>query len=226
KKLQLVEAHGKHLFYSFGPKTPSKQTRVHIHLGLYGKFRRHKNPPPEPRGAVRVRMIGKDKAFDLNGPNCCEILSPEKSKKLLGRLGQDPLRDDADPEIVWNRIHKSRAAIGTLLLNQGIIAGIGNVYRADILFLLKIHPERAGNSISRESFDQLWDLTVSLLNIGVKYNRIITADRDRVNKTPSRMNARERLVCYKKTRCVDCGARIRKWDLGARTMYACEKCQK
>ncbi len=49
--LTSVEAHGKHLFYSFGAKHV-----LHVHLGLYGKFRSHKVPPPEPRGAVRVRL--------------------------------------------------------------------------------------------------------------------------------------------------------------------------
>ena len=225
KRLDSVEAHGKHLFYFFGGKTKRSRLMVHIHLGLYGKFRRHRNPPPEPRGAVRVRMIGKDKAFDLNGPNCCEVLSLGRWEQIKSRLGQDPLRADAEPESAWNRISKSRAAIGTLLLNQSIIAGIGNVYRADILFLMKIHPERTGKSLTREEFDRLWKLTVDLMNIGVRYNRIITVDRSRIDKAPSRLHARERLVCYKKDRCVDCGRRIRTWELGARKMYACEKCQ-
>lgn len=225
RKLLAAEAHGKHLFYRFGARRKADHSLVHIHLGLYGKFRLHKNPAPEPRGAVRVRMIGKEKSFDLNGPNCCEILSLDKYEVLLNRLGQDPLRDDADPELVWERIRKSRTPIGTMLLNQAVIAGVGNVYRADILFLLGIHPERLCNSIERETFEELWALTVKLLNVGVKYNRIITANHEALGKTPSRLNARERLVCYKKTRCIECGARIRKWTLGARTMYACEKCQ-
>ena len=52
--LKDVTAHGKHLFYHWSPRKI-----VHIHLGLYGKFRIHSNPAPDPRGAVRVRMIGQ-----------------------------------------------------------------------------------------------------------------------------------------------------------------------
>ena len=225
KKLSAAEAHGKHLFYRFGARAADRLL-VHIHLGLYGKFRLHNNPAPEPRGAVRVRMIGSKKSFDLNGPNCCELLSKTNHKKLLDRLGQDPLRDDADREVVRERFSRSRSAIGSLLLNQSVIAGVGNVFRADILFLLGIHPERLANSLEPEEFDKLWELTVKLLRIGVKYNRIITANRSLVDKPPSRLNSRERLVCYKKTRCIVCGSRIRKWELGARTMYACERCQR
>ena len=220
KKLLDVEAHGKHLFYRW-----SRNRYVHIHLGLYGKFRLHKNPPPEPRGAVRIRLIGNEKAFDLNGPNCCELLDKSAYEKIRERLGQDPLRNDADPEKVWKRFQKSRSAIGGLLLNQAVLAGVGNVYRAEILFLLGIHPERKGNELGRQQFDDIWNLTVDLLKIGVKYNRIITVDRKSAGKPLSRLNGRERLLCYKKTLCTQCGGPIRKWELANRTMYACEQCQ-
>jgi endonuclease-8 len=224
---QTAEAHGKHLFYRFGSTGGADTSRmVHIHLGLYGKFRVHKNPAPEPRGAVRVRMIGSEKTVDLNGPNRCEILSRGGYQQLRKRLGPDPLRDDADPELVWKRIQRSRAAIGTLLLNQSVIAGVGNVYRAEILYLLGIHPERPGNRVNREEFDRLWDLTVRLMNIGVKYNRIITVNREQVDKPLSRLKGTERLLCYKKQNCYQCDRKIKKWTLGARTMYACGKCQK
>ena len=96
KKLSNVSAHGKHLFYHFG-----RSLIIHVHLGLYGKFRVHKNPPPEPRGAVRLRMIGPQKSFDLNGPNCCELMNNRQHESVLARLGEDPLRDDASTERVW-----------------------------------------------------------------------------------------------------------------------------
>ena len=153
-----------------------KEKTLHIHLGLYGKFRRHKSPPPEPRGAVRLRVVGGEKAFDLNGPTACELLSQPKVNALLNRLGVDPLRDDADPEKAWDRIRRTRSPIGTVLMNQAIIAGVGNVYRSEILFLLRIHPERPANTFSRDEFDGLWKLTVDLLKIGKRYNRIIIAD--------------------------------------------------
>ena len=228
RKLKNVSAHGKHLFYHWTPKRGASDdvNLVHIHLGLYGKFRLHKNPAPEPRGAVRVRMIGQEKAFDLNGPTRCELLPKEGYQKLLDRLGQDPLKPDADPEVVWNRISKSRAAIGTLLLNQSIIAGLGNIYRAEILFLTRIHPEQMGSSLSREQFDMIWKLSVDLLKVGVRYNRIITVDPAQFGKPIGRLKRDERVLVYKKLRCTNCNAKIRKWTLGARTMYACEKCQK
>lgn len=219
--LQDVTAHGKHLFYHWSPRKI-----VHVHLGLYGKFRVHKNPPPEPRGAVRLRVIGDERSFDLNGPTCCELIGTKQFKAIKERLGEDPLSDDACPETLWKRISRSRSAIGTLLLNQAVIAGVGNVYRAEILFLLGVHPDTPANQLSRERFDELWDLTVELLEIGVKYNRIITVDRQLFDKPLSRLDSSERLHVYKRQNCRRCNGKIRTWMLGSRKMYACVKCQK
>lgn len=220
KTLRAVSAHGKHLCYEF-----PRGRFVHIHLGLYGKFRNHKSPPPEPRGAVRLRLIGNDKAFDLNGPNRCELISKEDWAKVQARLGPDPLREDANPEAVWQRIHKSRQSIGKLLMDQSVIAGVGNVYRAEVLFLLGIHPERRGNEVTRNEFEALWQKIVELLNIGVKYNRIIIAEPKEIGKPRSRMNRQERLLIYKHKVCTKCDGHVDWWDMGGRTAYACRRCQ-
>ncbi len=220
KSLKLVEAHGKHLFYSF-----SSEIFLHVHLGLYGKFRLHPSPPPEPRGAVRIRFVGKAHTLDLNGPNQCEILSEKQVRDSKSKLGEDPLRSDADPERVWARMQKSKKPIGQLLLDQSIVAGIGNIYRAEILFLLKMHPSRPSSSLTRDEFDDLWKTSVHLLAIGVKYNRIITVDPEETDKPLSRLSSDERLLIYKKDRCPRCNSKTDKWLLGNRQMFACSVCQ-
>lgn len=225
-----TEAIGKHLIYLWGSRRKSKTVRpakiMHVHLGLYGKFRLHRNPAQEPRGAVRVRIVGQQKAFDLNGPNRCELLEPAEFDKLRNRLGEDPLRTDADPEVAWHKISKSRRAMGAILLDQSVIAGLGNIYRAEILWLLGIHPERKGVDLSTAEFDQLWKLSVNLLGIGFKYNRIITVRREQVDKPLSRLNRDQRLNIYKKSHCPGCNRPTRWWEVASRKMYACEKCQK
>ena len=214
-----VSACGKHLLYDFEGRT------LHVHLGLYGKFRMHPTPPPEPRGQVRVRAIGASKSFDLNGPAICEILTKSGVRALLNRLGPDPLRADSDPDPALQRIGRSRVAIGSLLLDQSVIAGIGNIYRAEILYLLGIHPETPGRDIAAEQLSALWDLSVDLLKVGKRFNRIITTDPRQVGKTRSRMNRRESLHIYKKSFCPRCHEQIQSWKLAARTIYACPSCQ-
>jgi len=219
RQLVNVDAHGKHLLYDWDGKT------LHIHLGLYGKFRSHRSPLPEPRGQVRLRVIGEDKAFDLSGPAACELLAGPKVKNLLNRLGVDPLREDADPEQAWEKISRSRAPIGTILLNQSVIAGVGNVYRSEVLHLLNIHPERRTSTLSRTEFDQLWHLIRDLLKIGKRYNRIIIADPEHVGKSRSRMKREERLLVYKKEFCTRCHTPIQTWTLASRKVFACPICQ-
>ena len=220
RKLQSIDAHGKHLCYQF-----SGGRYLHIHLGLYGKFRKHKTPPPEPRGQVRVRMVGQKFAFDLNGPTACEVITKKEWNAIRDRLGEDPLRNDSDADVVWQRMCRSRSAIGTLLLNQSVIAGVGNVYRSEVLHLLGIHPETPSNKLDRETFDLLWQRIRELLKIGVRYNKIIIADPADIGKPRSRMNRDERLLIYKRSVCSRCDSKVRAWTLGARKAFACPKCQ-
>lgn len=215
-----IEAWGKHLFYDW-----SGGQTLHVHLGLYGKFRLRKIPLPEPRGQIRLRVEGDERGFDLHGPNQCELISPQFREEIIGRLGPDPLRSDADPEAAWDRIERSRAAIGGLLLNQSVLAGVGNVYRAEALYQLGIHPDRPGNSLDRAEFDCLWNLLRDWLKLGVKYNRIITTDASQFGKTPGRLTRGERLMIYKKNECRECGTPVDSWICGARKVYACPTCQ-
>ncbi len=102
---------------------------------------------------------------------------------------------------------------------------MGNVYRCEVLYLLGIHPNTAGNVLSREDVDSLWSTLCSLLEIGVRYNRIIIAKPEEVGKPRSRMNREERLFVYKREKCTRCSTRIKSWLLGARKIFACPKCQ-
>ncbi len=214
-----VQAYGKHLIYNWD------RAILHVHLGLYGKFRRQPSPPCEPRGQVRLRFVGDTWTSDLNGPTACELMTSADVQRLLNRLGADPLRPDAVPERAWNRISKSRTAIGAVLMNQQIIAGVGNIYRSEVLHLLKIHPNREARSLQRHEFEALWQLLVELLRIGKQHNRIIIASPEEVGKPRSRMNQDERLLIYKKERCSRCKQPVESWTLAARKVFACPVCQ-
>ena len=220
KRLQSVEAKGKHLLYNFG-----RTGTVHVHLGLYGKFRLHRTPLPEPRGAVRLRMIGEERGFDLNGPNCCELINSKQRRELLERLGHDPLRDDANVEDLRRRIQRSRSAVGSLLLNQAVISGVGNIYRAEALFELGISPWRPGCQLSDEDFVELWSLLQHWMRIGVKYNRIITLPRSASATGLGRLGREERLQIYKKQTCTRCDSPVENAELAARKIYFCPTCQ-
>ncbi len=211
-----VEAYGKHLIYRF-----ANGEALHIHLGLFGRFRTAKKPAAEPRGAVRVRMVSNSHVVDINGPNTCEILDMDALSSLTGRIGPDVLRPDADPERAWARVRKSRTAIGQLLMDQSVMAGIGNIYRSEILWRQKVHPDTPGKMIDRPTFDRLWADAVHLLAIGVKNNAIITVD----GVAKSRSKYGERVNIFGKPACPACNATIRDFQLAMRRVFVCDGCQ-
>jgi endonuclease VIII len=197
-----TEAWGKHLFHEY-----EGERFVHVHLGIYGTFTRHDLPPPEPRPTCRMRLVGEAAAVDLVGPTRCELLDAGGRDAVVARLGPDPLRDDADPDRAWDALRKRRTPIAQVLLDQKVMAGVGNVYRAEALFTHGIDPLRPANKLTREEFDGLWQTLVELLRKGVLEQRIS-----------------ERRI-YRQEHCGECGTPVRRWDLAGRWAYACPTCQ-
>ena len=211
-----VEAFGKHLIYRF-----EAGDSLHIHLGLFGKIRKHKLPLKEPRGAVRVRLISDTHAIDINGPSICEVLNIEALMKLTARVGPDVLRSDANPDLAFKRISKSKSSIGSLIMNQSVMAGIGNIYRTEILWRQAVHPETLGKNIDRQTFDRIWNDAKALLTLGVKHNAIIT--KRGAGRFKSKY--RENFNIFAKESCPDCKGEIRRLEINGRRAFVCEICQ-
>jgi endonuclease-8 len=218
--LERVEAVGKYLFHWWeGGEV------LHIHLGLIGKFRRQAAPPAAPVGLVRLRLTGATAAWDLSGPNRCEVITPQERDDIVARLGPDPLRKDAVPQRFVDRVLRSRTPIGTLLLDQTAIAGIGNVYRAEILYLEGIHPSRRGNELTEEQAWGLWHQAKRQLELGLKRGRIVTVDPHEVGKSLRRITREEATYAYHQEGCIRCGGQLEVLPLGGRRTWACPVCQ-
>lgn len=211
-----IEPYGKHLFYSF-----EGDVLLHVHLGLYGSFTRGTGPAPEPRGALRLRMLADDGAegqwIDLRGPTACELFTPHDRDAVVARLGPDPLRKDADPERAWRRISGSRTVVGALLMDQSVLAGVGNVYRAEVLYLHRLDPRLPARDVPQTTYEGLWETLRSVMARGVRVGHILTADVAD-DTTPE-----EGRYVYKRAVCLGCGGPVRAWDVASRTVYACER---
>ena len=223
--LEHTEAHGKHLFHHYGPDLV-----VHVHLGLYGTFTDAPMPVAEPRGQVRMRMVGATYFSDLRGPTACELLTDGEVEAIHRRLGEDPLRRDADPDRAWTRISRSRAPLATLLMDQSVIAGVGNVYRAEALFRHRLDPHLPGKALSREQWDGLWADLVALLRDGVTRGLIDTLrpehDLPSPDPVPVPRSAR-RVYTYRRAGepCLVCGTPIAHASHLARNLFWCPTCQ-
>ncbi len=213
---------GKHLFHHYdgGPI-------VHVHLGLYGTFTEAPVPMPLPVGQVRMRVVGTEWGTDLRGPTACEVIDEAQVSAIVARLGPDPLRRDADPGLAWERITKSRRSIGALLMDQSVIAGVGNVYRSELLFRHHIDPYRLGRDVSETEFADAWTDLVALMKVGVRRGKIVVVRPEHDHGPPSYAPNRPRTYVYRRAGepCRVCGTPIRTAELEGRNVFWCPTCQ-
>jgi endonuclease-8 len=220
--LRRTEAYGKHLLHHY-----SARVLLHIHLGLYGKFLTGSGPPPDPTGALRLRLVGDSHYADLRGATACELLTPAERTELLGRLGPDPLRRDADPSAAYARIARSKTSIAALLMDQKVVAGIGNVYRAELLFRHRVDPFRAGMTVDASLWAAMWSDLVALMTSGVRTGRIETVGPEDRPRKRGALSREEAGYVYRRAGlpCRVCSIEIRTEVLVGRNLFWCPSCQ-
>eukprot|EP00127_Corallochytrium_limacisporum_P002107 Clim_evm1s108 gene=Clim_evmTU1s108 len=184
-------------------------------------------PGPEVKNTTRLRLIANDisRVADVSAM-ICNYGTYEYYQDVLKRLGPDPLRNDADSEAVWEVLQKKKTSIGHALLDQSIVAGIGNIYRAEILHLARIHPQTKCSDISKQQWDDIWAHSQRIMRQGVRLGRIITIREDEsAGKPLSSLKGGQGRYIYNRTSCRRCNGNVKKIDFGARFVYLCENCQ-
>jgi len=218
QKLQRIEVIGKNLFYFFGPTAV-----LHFHFGMSGAFKTFNLPGEEPKPTTRLRLVNEEEDIVAHlSAMTVNIGAADLYEEKLKALGPDPLREDADKERFWQKVSQSKKPIGLMLMDQSCLGGIGNIYRAEILFQSRLHPEQPANTVPREKFEELWSWCVLDLQRGFKTGSILTvspADAKRLGAPWTRR------YVYNHQSCGECGGPIKTWDMANRTVYACEVCQ-
>ncbi|MGI9085817.1 MAG: Fpg/Nei family DNA glycosylase [Aeromicrobium sp.] len=232
-RLRTAEAWGKHVLVGFEDVAES----VHVHLGLFGGWTIAESitgtdAEPQVVGQVRWRLRSETVTADLRGPAACELLTPDERTSLVARLGPDPLRDDADPDDAWRRISASRAPVATLLMDQSVIAGVGNVYRAEVLFRHRLPPDLAGRDLGRPAWEAVWADLRALMRDGFESGRIDTVRPEHVpevmGRDPRVDDHGGEVYVYRRAGlpCWLCGTPVRTRVLGGRNLFWCPGCQR
>jgi endonuclease VIII len=252
RKLQRVMAVGKHLGYDFG-----RDRILHVHLGLQGDFTEGSGPLPEVRGALRLRMwnaaavkkpatVGGSKPHrwyseddgtdnlapekvawvELRGPMDCSVYSQEMWEKLLARLGPDALNGDG-PERMIARVAKSKKTIGELLMDQQVAAGVGNIFRAELLFRARLDPFTPGREVAVSTLRSIWKEAGVLMKAGMVDRRIVTTKpKDRPHKKAPVLKEETHYVYRRQGRpCFVCGTKILTKVMAGRNLFWCPSCQ-
>ncbi|MFC4556182.1 Fpg/Nei family DNA glycosylase [Georgenia faecalis] len=178
--------------------------------------------PPEPRGAVRVRLVGRHGVADLTGPTACEVVTAAEKAAVQARLGPDPLRPDGDVEAFVAGVRARRRPVGELLMDQAVIAGVGNIYRAEVLYRARVHPRRLGRDVPAARLREMWADTAALMADGVAVGRI------RTTRPEHRHGDEEPWYVYHRTGlpCLVCGATVVDAEMAGRRAYWCPRCQR
>jgi len=229
-----------------------------VHLGLQGDFTEGSGPLPAVRGALRLRMwnaaavkkpagpdgskphrwyseddgtdnIAPEKVawVELRGPMDCSVYSQEMWEKLLKRLGPDPLNGDGAEKFV-EKVKKSRKAIGELLMDQSVAAGVGNIFRAELLFRAKLNPFTPGNEVEERALRSIWKDAGVLMKAAMVDRRIVTTKAsDRPHKRGPVLKEEAHYVYRRQGRpCFVCGAKILTEVMAGRNLFWCLGCQR
>jgi endonuclease-8 len=224
--IEEIDAWGKHLFYRW-----DHGHVMHVHLGLFGKFRIHTDDPPPPTDGTRLQMVSDKGTLYLSGPTDCSVIDPGEEERIVSGLGPDPLRNKTHVGAVAHMetfLSRRTVPIGAALLDQSVICGIGNVYRAEILFRLGINPHIESRDVPASDIGRLWNESVANLRRGEKSGRIVTTDPEDVGRTRRSDIARgERTYVYKRNGqpCRRCDTPIERTDMKGRKIWWCPSCQ-
>lgn len=186
--------------------------------------------PPEPVGQVRVRLLTDTVCADLRGPTACQVLDAAEVQAVIDKAGPDPLLDDspAAEDRFTAVVRRKPTPIGLLLMDQSVVSGIGNVYRAELLFRAGVNPHAPGKSLTEDTVRGLWRDWAHLLTIGVETGQMMTMDDlAGADWVLAMKNRADRHWAYKREGlpCRVCGTHILLEEMGARKLYWCPTCQ-
>lgn len=225
----ILDAAGENSLSSIGAP---RRARVRVRMSEQTTGLADEEPvwPPPVVGQVRLRLLTEVTSADLRGPTTCELQTPDEMLATLARLGPDPLVDDIaeGEERFTSVVGRKPTPIGLLLMDQSVVGGIGNVYRAELLFRARLNPHTPGREVPEDTVREIWRDWVRLLRIGVETGQMMTMD----GLTPKRWRAAmasrdDRHWVYRRAGlpCRVCGTAILLEEMATRKLYWCPVCQ-
>ncbi|NYE20204.1 Fpg/Nei family DNA glycosylase [Microbacterium immunditiarum] len=209
-----------------------RRTRVHVRMSeqTTGLPDEGAEWPPPIVGQVRLRLLTDVTCADLRGPTACELLTPDEVSAVIAKLGPDPLVDDVQEgeERFVSVVRRKPTSIALLLMDPSVVSGIGNVYRAELLFRARLNPHTPGRDVPEEVVRELWRDWVRLLSIGVETGQMMTMDGlgpDAYRKAMAHRDDRHWVYHRAGLPCRVCGTAIVVEELATRKLYWCPTCQ-
>lgn len=222
KKINSVSNFGKYLLFNLGEFT------LISHLRMEGKY--FIKPIDEPidkhEHVIFIFDTFSLRYHDTRKFGRMRVLKTEDvyNSKEIKKLGIEPDSEKLTKEYIYNSIHKKNKPIKTLLLDQSIINGLGNIYVDEVLFASSINPEKLGKDISLEECERIRvnskDIIKLATELGGSTIRSYTSSLGVIG------HYQDHLKVHTKDICPNCNNKIVKIRVGGRGTYYCPKCQK
>ena len=203
-----------------------------IHLGMSGQIRIKKKDIVQKHDHMRLIVENNNKHFIItfNDSRRFGYIDLFKKKELrehflLSKIGVEPLGRELTTEYLQNNFKKRVINIKNALIDQKIIAGIGNIYASEILYKAKINPLRKVNSLSQNDLNSIITFTKIILKKSIDVGG--TTIRDHMQPDGSLGYFKQKLQVYGKTneKCKTCNSFIVKEVISNRSTFICRHCQ-
>ena len=223
RKLEWVERRGKYLLLGF-----TENVGLLAHLGMTGKWMRIGRTQERPSHVRASLLLARDGLVLYRDPRLFGRIAVHAADSLfqlpeVRGLGPDPLVDGIDPSALYERLHRTKRAVKVAIMDQAVIAGIGNIQATDALFHARIHPAHPASSLRPRE--------VEALAAGIRRSiddtlALQTEDADEIEYVEEAGVANP-FVIYGRAGhpCPRCTTSLEKLDLGGRTSVFCPRCQ-
>ncbi len=214
--------------------TLEEDTELVIHLGMSGSFRVcHSNPPPFKQHEHVIFFTSNNKQIRYYDPRRFGFMKLTSSTKLkslsfLSQLGPEPLKPSLNGTSLASRMKGRKGPIKSTLLNQKVIAGIGNIYASEVLNLARISPKRKTCNIGPLRTIKLAEAIVKTLNLAIEAGGSTLKDFRKPSGEIGYFQNQFRVYNREGEACLNCGfgASIKKIFQAGRSTYYCSICQK
>lgn len=149
-----------------------------------------------------------------------------QARKLLGKLGMEPLSTEFDPEAFHAGLKRRHSEIKQVLLAGDVVVGVGNIYASEALFLARIRPTAKASQISRQRSDRLWSAIRDVLARAISKGGSTLRDFSNANGKAGYFQLETMVYGRANMPCRHCGASIKRLRQGQRATYYCPQCQK
>jgi formamidopyrimidine-DNA glycosylase len=222
-----IRRFGKYLVLDLEPrKTPAEESSLLIHLGMTGKI---SVCPPETPVELHTHVFlalddGRELRYnDVRRFGRMALLANGAHEDVLGGLGLEPL-EISEAEF-RARIQARKSRIKAVLLNQGVVRGIGNIYADESLWRAKIHPEKIGTQLKDDELRRLHRAVQHILREAIRLRGSSISDYVDLDGGRGEFQQKHRAYQHDGKKCFRCGTIIRRIIVAGRSSHFCPQCQ-